>query len=51
MLGRWQHHTEGPLVPEVEIVIAKLKRCESPCTEKIPTEMNEAGGTTLCDLF
>jgi hypothetical protein len=48
MLGRWKHHIEEPLVPEVEIAIAKLKRYESPRTEQIPTELIEAGGKTLC---
>jgi hypothetical protein len=46
-------HTTEPLVPEsslvkVEIAIGKLKIYKSPGSDQIPTEMNKAGGETLC---
>jgi hypothetical protein len=46
-------HTAEPLVPEpssyeVEIAIEKLKRYKSPGTDKIPAELIQAGGNTLC---
>jgi hypothetical protein len=41
-----------PFVPqhsasEVEIHIGKLKRCKSPCVDKIPAELIQAGGEAL----
>jgi hypothetical protein len=46
-------HTAEPLVPETsllefEIAIAKLKRNELPGIDKIPAELIQAGGETLC---
>jgi hypothetical protein len=45
-------HTAEPLVPgpshlEVEIYIAKLKKCRSPGSDQIPAELYQAGGETL----
>jgi hypothetical protein len=45
-------HTAAPLVPdpspfEVEIAIAKLKRCKSPGSDQILAELIQAGGETL----
>jgi hypothetical protein len=45
-------HTAEPLVPdpsplEVEIAIAKLKRCISPGSDQIPVDLIEAGDETL----
>jgi hypothetical protein len=45
-------HTAEPLVPglsrlEVEIAIAKLKKCKSPGSDQIPTELIQAGGEIL----
>jgi hypothetical protein len=45
-------HTAEPLVPgssclEVEIAIAKLKKCESPGNDQITAELIQAGGETL----
>jgi hypothetical protein len=45
-------HTAEPLEPEpsfveVEIAIGKLKRCKSPGTAQIPTELIKAGGEIL----
>jgi hypothetical protein len=42
-------HTAESLVPgptrhEVEIAIAKLKKCKSPCSDEIPAELIQAGG-------
>jgi hypothetical protein len=41
-----------PLVPgpsrlEVEITIAKLKKCKSPGSDQIPAELIQAGGKIL----
>jgi hypothetical protein len=46
-------HTDEPLMPEpssfeVQIAIEKLKRHKSPDTDKIPAEMIQEGGNTLC---
>jgi hypothetical protein len=45
-------HAAESLVPspsllQVETAIAKLKKCKSPGTDKIPAELIEAGGKTL----
>jgi hypothetical protein len=45
-------HTAEPLVPgpsrlEVEIAIAKLKKCKSPCSDEIPAELIQAEGEIL----
>jgi hypothetical protein len=45
-------HMAEPLVPgpsrlEVEIAIAKLKKYKSPGSDKIPTELIQAGGEIL----
>jgi hypothetical protein len=45
-------HTAEPLVPEpslveAEIAIEKLKRCKSPGTDQIPTELTKAEAETL----
>jgi hypothetical protein len=40
-------HTAEPLVPEVEIVIAKLKKHKSPGCDKIPAGLIQAGGEIL----
>jgi hypothetical protein len=42
-------YTAEPLVPgpsrlEVEIAIAKLKKCKSPSSDQIPAELIQAGG-------
>jgi hypothetical protein len=49
-------HTAKPLVPdpsplEVEIAIAKLKRCKSPGSDQIPAELIQAGGEIFHDLI
>jgi len=46
-------HAAEPLLPEpscfeVEIAIAKLKRCKSPGTDQILAELIQTGGNTLC---
>jgi hypothetical protein len=45
-------HTAEPLVPgpsrlEVEIAIAKLKKYKSPCSDRIPSKLIQAGGKIL----
>jgi hypothetical protein len=45
-------HTAEPLVPgasrlEVEIAISKLEKYESPGSDQIPAELNQAGGEIL----
>jgi hypothetical protein len=45
-------HTAQLLVPElsffeIEIVIEKLKRYESPCADQIPAQLIQAGSNTL----
>jgi hypothetical protein len=45
-------HTAEPLVPdtssfEVEIAVAKLKKCKSADSDNIPAELIQAGGDTL----
>jgi hypothetical protein len=45
-------HTSEPLVPdlnrlEVEIGIAKLRKCKSPGSDQIPAELLQAGGEIL----
>jgi hypothetical protein len=47
-----QVHKAEPLVPgssyrEVEIAIAKLKKCKSPGSDEIPAQLIHAGGETL----
>jgi hypothetical protein len=37
----------GPSCLEVEIAIAKLKRCKSPGSDEIPAEFIQAGGKIL----
>jgi hypothetical protein len=49
-------HMVEPLVSvsgclEVEIAIAKLKKCTFPCNDKIPAELIQAGGETLLSLI
>jgi hypothetical protein len=44
------HRTE-PLVPEVEISIAKLKRYKSPGSDQTPAEITHAAGEILCSRF
>ena len=40
-----------PSAFEVEMDIEKLKRCKSPCTDQIPTELIKIGGRKiLCDI-
>jgi hypothetical protein len=49
-------HTDEPLVPgpsylEVEIVITKLKKYESPDSDQIPAELIQAGGEMLLSVI
>jgi hypothetical protein len=49
-------HTAEPLEPgashlEVEIAIAKLKKCKSPGSDQIPAELIRGGSTNLLILF
>jgi hypothetical protein len=46
-------HTAEPLIPdlspfEVDIAIAKLKRCKSPVNDQIPAELTQTRGEILC---
>jgi hypothetical protein len=46
-------HTAEPFAPEpsaaeVEVAVGKLKRYKSPGVDQIPSELNQAGGETLC---
>jgi hypothetical protein len=46
-------HTAKPFVPEpsaseVEVAIGKLQRYKSPCVDRIPAELIQAGGEMLC---
>jgi hypothetical protein len=50
--GQIEIHTTEQLVPDpspfdVEIAIAKLKRCKSPGSDQIPAEVIQAGGEIL----
>jgi hypothetical protein len=49
-------HTAEQLVPgpshlEIEISIAKLKKCKSPGSDQIPAELYQAGGETLVSVI
>jgi hypothetical protein len=49
-------HTAELLVPaptclEVEIAIAELKSCKSPCSVEIPLELIQAGGEILLSVI
>jgi hypothetical protein len=49
-------HTAEPLVPgtsrlDMEIAIAKFKKCNSPGSDQIPAELLQAGGEILLSVI